>query len=61
MIGNIKDTSNARATSKIESQTVAVLTRFNRDELEQIKADTGASAAATAIACFVRKDLRKRV
>ena len=61
MIGNIEDTSNARATSKVESQTVSVLTRFNRDELEQIKADTGARADATAIACFVRKHLRKRV
>ena len=43
-----------------EPQTIPVLTRFYRDELEDMKADTGANADATAVACFVRKNLLKR-
>ena len=43
-----------------EPKTVQVLVRFERDELEAMKDDTGATADATAVACFVRKNLRKR-
>lgn len=43
-----------------ESKTVQVLVRFDRDELKAMKDDTGATADATAVACFVRKNLRKR-
>ena len=43
-----------------EPQTIPVLTRFYRDELDEMKNDTGANADATAVACFVRKNLRKK-
>lgn len=43
-----------------EAKTIQVLVRFERDELEAMKDDTGALADATAVACFVRKNLRKR-
>ena len=43
-----------------EPQTVQVLTRFERAELDAMKDETGATADATAVACFVRKNLRKR-
>jgi len=36
------------------------LTRFERAELDAMKDETGATADATAVACFVRKNLRKR-
>ena len=39
--------------------TIAVLCRFERDELERMKQETGANADATAVGCFVRKNLRK--
>lgn len=48
------------AETATEPQTVQVMTRFERDELEAMKDDTGALADATAVACFVRKNLRKR-
>lgn len=44
-----------------EAQTVLVMVRFERGELEALKDETGATADATAVACFVRKNLRKRV
>lgn len=55
-------TASADATTPAEAEpkTVPVLTRFYREELDEIKADTGANADATAVACFVRKNLRKR-
>ena len=37
-----------------------VLVRFTPSELDSMKADTGAEAAATAVAAFVRKNLFKR-
>ena len=43
-----------------EPQTAQVLTRFTREELDAMKDETGATADATAVACFVRKNLRKR-
>lgn len=42
------------------TETVQVLVRLERVELEQMKDETGATADATAVACFVRKNLRKR-
>ena len=48
------------AETATEPQTIPVLTRFYRDELDEMKNDTGANADATAVACFVRKNLRKR-
>ena len=48
------------ADTATEPQTVPVLTRFYRDELDEMKEETGANADATAVACFVRKNLRKR-
>lgn len=54
-------TASADATpADAEPKTVQVLTRFERDELEAMKDETGALADATAVACFVRKNLRKR-
>jgi hypothetical protein len=56
-----KNENEQTATAETATdQTVPVLTRFKRAELEQIKDDTGATADATAVACFVRKNLRKR-
>ena len=43
-----------------EPQTVPVFTRFTREELDAMQDETGANADATAVACFVRKNLRKR-
>ena len=37
-----------------------ILVRLMPSEVEQVKAETGATAEATAVACFVRKNLRKR-
>ena len=48
------------AETATEPQTVQVLTRFERAELDAMKDETGATADATAVACFVRKNLRKR-
>ncbi len=36
-----------------------VLTRFTDEELAQMRELTGACADATAVACFVRNNLRK--
>ena len=52
-------TASADATPAAEP-TVAVLCRFERKELDEMKEETGATADATAVACFVRKNLRKR-
>ena len=55
-------TASADATKpdEAEPKTVPVLTRFERAELDAMKDETGATADATAVACFVRKNLRKR-
>lgn len=37
-----------------------VLVRLSREELEQCKAETGVRMTATAVAAFVRKNLRGR-
>ena len=54
------ETTEPTAETATEPQTIPVLTRFYRDELDEMKTDTGANADATAVACFVRKNLRKR-
>ena len=54
------DTTKTDREDKREPKAVQVLTRFERDELEAMKDETGALADATAAACFVRKNLRKR-
>jgi len=41
-------------------QSVPVMSRFERAELDAMKKVTGANADATAVACFVRLNLRKR-
>lgn len=47
-------------TNKVdEEQTVPVVVRLSRTELEALKDETGATADATAIACFVRKNIRR--
>ena len=43
-----------------ETPTVPVLTRFMREELDAMREETGANADATAVACYVRRNLRKR-
>ena len=48
------------AETATEPQTVQVHTRFERGELDAMKEETGATADATAVACFVRKNLRKK-
>ena len=57
-----ESTASADATTPAEAEpkTVPVLTRFERAELDAMKDETGATADATAVACFVRKNLRKR-
>ncbi|MBQ3808373.1 MAG: hypothetical protein II840_10515 [Kiritimatiellae bacterium] len=45
---------------EVAEPTVQVLTRFTRAELNEMQEETGANADATAVACFVRKNLRKR-
>lgn len=52
--------ASADATPAAEPQTVQVHTRFERAELDAMKDETGATADGTAVACFVRKNLRKR-
>ena len=53
------ETNAAPVETKQPAATVAVLCRFERDELEKMKQETGANADATAVGCFVRKNLRK--
>ena len=57
-----RPTASADATTPAEAKpkTIPVSTRFDRAELDEMKDDTGANADATAVACFVRKNLRKR-
>ncbi len=40
-------------------ETVQVLCSFSRHELNALKAETGALANATAVTCFVRKNLKR--
>lgn len=43
-----------------ETPTIPVLTRFTRAELDEMQQETGANADATAVACYVRKNLRNK-
>lgn len=38
---------------------VSVLARFTREELDAMKSETGATADATAVACFARVNLTR--
>ena len=60
---NETTTAPAKTPPPVETAepTVPVLTRFTRAELNEMQEETGANADATAVACFVRKTLRKRV
>lgn len=49
--------TNEQAAKPTAKQT-GVLVRLTHDELDQLKGETGATADATAVACFVRKNLR---
>ena len=57
---NEKTTADGAAESGQATETVQVLCRFYRHELDEMREDTGANADATAVACFARKNLRKR-
>ena len=54
---------NKKTESTAIAQTVEppvqILVRLSRDEIDACKAATGAAADATAVACFVRINLRK--
>ena len=50
-------TASAAIATTVE-QPVQILVRLSRDEIDACKAATGATADATAVACFVRKNLR---
>ena len=55
-------TETTKTTGKAQTTepTIPVHVRFEHKELEQMKDETGATADATAVACFCRKHLRKR-
>lgn len=57
-----KTTETTKTTGKAQTTepTISVHVRLEHKELEQVKDETGATADATAVACFVRKNLRKR-
>ena len=55
-----ENTDGKQPDETAEPQTIPVLTRFTREELDTMREDTGANADATAVACYVRKNLRKR-
>lgn len=46
------------AETKPKTESVAVLCRFEREELDAMRHVTGANADATAVACFCRQNLR---
>lgn len=45
--------------TQIEPKMVQVLVRLERREIDELKAETGATADATAVSCFIRKNLNK--
>ena len=53
-----KDEQTATAPAAEPTTTVPVLVQLDRTELERLKEETGARANATAVACFVRKNLK---
>ena len=54
-----EQTASADATPAAEKPR-EILVRFRPHEIAEMQDETGATAAGTAIACFVRKNLRKR-
>ena len=58
-MSNTKTENETTTADTAETQTIQVLTRFTREELDAMKTETGANADATAVACYVRKNLRK--
>lgn len=54
---NDKEDKATPTTAKTAPEMVQVLTRFTRGELDYMKDDTGATADATAVACFARKNM----
>ena len=52
--------TNGKRPEQAEQKIIQVLTRFTRAELDAMREETGASADATAIACYVRKNIHKR-
>ena len=51
---------NPKTPSAGDEKTHEVLVRFRPSELAEMKDETGAMADATAVACFVRKNLKKK-
>ena len=55
-----KENDTTTTPAEAEPKIIQVPARFTREELDEMKDETGATADATAVACFVRKNLRKR-
>lgn len=55
-MGNTKQNETTTGSEKPRE----ILVRLTPSEVEKVKEETGATAEATAVACFVRKNLRKR-
>ena len=55
-----ENTDGKQPDETAEPQTIPVPARFTREELDAMREDTGANADATAVACYVRKNLRKK-
>ena len=58
MSKNDKNEKAEAAPAAEPTTTVPVLVQLDRTELERVKEETGARANATAVACFVRKNLK---
>ena len=58
MSKNDKNEKAEAAQAAEPTTTVPVLVQLDRTELERVKEETGARANATAVACFVRKNLK---
>ena len=62
----MKDKTTKQTTTASEAATPAaekpheILVRFKPHEIEEMKDETGATAEATAVACFVRKNLKQK-
>lgn len=60
---NLNKETNMNENEKNENEKkemVLVMARFLPEELEAMKEETGADANATAVVCYVRKNLRNR-
>ena len=55
---NIEPTAIAASAATVDPP-VQIFVRLSRDEVDACKEATGATADATAVACFVRKNLRR--